>query len=207
MNEYRCPIGSEGFAGMRAATKIGEVASDLDGLPLPDELRHLRDELYGSEDAAPPVEGFSTDDDNDDEADAGETGRRPPFAWVDRNDGLDCRRWGVNLGRELLPPGQQEEITPRQYRWMSVPLQRWRWLGFAFFDRARAELLKEHLPEYGTGWLTRPRPPDEECNRTEDDWRVVVETDEEDDPSDQDFDAIEDGEGGGKLRLEYRDVV
>ncbi|KAK8140157.1 hypothetical protein PG984_000223 [Apiospora sp. TS-2023a] len=198
-----CPIDTQYFEGTEQEDKMHDLACDLGALrrkleaePGADRAqpRSLAepscDDLYASEDAAPTLESAGDDDDNN----GGNDGTGPPFAWVDGNGGRDCRRWGTQLPRHRLPPGQQETMTFLQYRWLSVPLQRWRWLGFAFLDRARVERLKEDLPEYETGWLTRARPPDEECNRTENDWGVV-ETDDEYSSSDQDCDAIESGEG------------
>lgn len=116
-----------------------------------EECWGLRDELYQREDAMPPL---APADDHDNAA--------PPFAWVDAHGGVDCQRWGRHARREVLPEGQ-ESTTGRQRIWMRQKLERWRWLGFMFWDRARVELLKTGLPGYTTGWLTVAPPPDAEC--------------------------------------------
>ncbi|KAF6790321.1 hypothetical protein CSOJ01_14592 [Colletotrichum sojae] len=112
------------------------------------ELRPERDELYAREDARPALvfHGEAADD--------------PPFAWVDGHAGLDCQRWGGLLRREF-----PDEPSHWQGRWLQQRLNRWRYLGFAFWDRSRVELLKARLPEYGTGWLTAPPPPNDVCRR------------------------------------------
>jgi hypothetical protein len=113
------------------------------------ERRGLRDELYRREDAMPPLVSAEDDD------------AAPPFAWVDAHGGLDCQRWGDQLCREVLRKGQ-EDTTARQRFWISNNLDKWRWLGFMFWDQARVELLKTQLPVYETGWLKAAPPPDEE---------------------------------------------
>jgi hypothetical protein len=119
------------------------------------EEQYWRDELYWREDAMPPL--VPADDDDHDAAAA------PPFAWVDGHGGLDCERWGRNVRRVVLPAGQ-EDTTGRQRIWMLGKLEKWRWLGFVFWDQARVELLKSQLPVYRTGWPTIALPPDEECD-------------------------------------------
>jgi hypothetical protein len=116
---------------------------------VPPERRGLRDELYRREDAMPRL--VPTEDDD----------VAPPFAWVDAHGGLDCQRWGDQVCREVLRE-EQENITARQRSWISENLDKWRWLGFVVWDRARVELLKTQMPVYGTGWLKAAPPPDEE---------------------------------------------
>lgn len=140
---------------------IGLCFSTLNAGPRPTQVwddrvaeeQYWRDELYWREDAMPPLVPA---DDNDDAT-------APPFAWVDGHDGLDCQRWGNNVRRALLPAGQ-EDTTARQRIWMNEKLEKWRWLGFVFWDRTRVELLKTRLPLYSTGWLTVAPPPDGECD-------------------------------------------
>ena len=43
---------------------------------------------------------------------------------------------------------------------MRGKLEKWRWVGFVFWDQARVELVKSQLPVYSTGWLTIAPPPD-----------------------------------------------
>jgi hypothetical protein len=111
--------------------------------------RRLRDELYQREDAMPPL--VPTEDDD----------AAPPFAWVDAHGALDCQRWGHQVHREVLREGQ-EDTTTLQRSWISENLDKWRWLGFVFWDRARVELLKTQMPVYETGWLKAAPPPDGE---------------------------------------------
>jgi hypothetical protein len=120
--------------------------------------QYWRDELYWREDAMPPL--VPADNDDNDDATAA-----PPFAWVDGHGGLDCQRWGENVRRAVVPTGQ--DTTVRQRIWMQEKLEKWRWLGFVFWDRARIELLKTRLPVYVTGWLTVAPPPDAECDLPE----------------------------------------
>lgn len=110
----------------------------------------LRDELYRSEDAKPSL--MHIGDHN---------GLSTPFGWVDANGGLDCQRWGRHLRREVL-----DDPTGHQCIWMSWRLYYWRWLGFAFWDKARIELLKARLPMYATGWL-RVAPPSGDDRKAE----------------------------------------
>ncbi|KAK7923476.1 hypothetical protein PG985_007547 [Apiospora marii] len=140
---------------------------------VPPALHHLRDVLYQQEDAAPALEFAGDDDDGDGDHDNGNDPvilPPPPFAWTDGHDGLACRRWGIQLPREVPAPGQQQgpdTVTISQGVWMTFVLRRWRWLGFAFYDRARVERLKARMPAYSTGWLNRPWPSDEECRASE----------------------------------------
>lgn len=107
----------------------------------------LRDELYRSEDAKPSLVHIGDYNDSS-----------PPFGWVDANGGLDCQRWGCHLRREVL-----DDPTAHQRIWMRWRLSYWRWLGFAFWDKARIELLKARLPMYPTGWLTVAPPSSDDC--------------------------------------------
>ncbi|CAG9948291.1 unnamed protein product [Clonostachys rosea f. rosea IK726] len=111
----------------------------------------LRDEIYQREDALPGL--FAVEDDEDGSQSA-------PFGWIDGHRGIDCQRWGGDLFRETLPPGQ-ENLTALQMNGTRLVVRQWRWLGFIFWDRERVELLKSKLPEYATGWLTRPPPCDD----------------------------------------------
>jgi hypothetical protein len=114
------------------------------------EFRGLRDELYRREDALPPL----VHDEHDDSS--------PPFAWVDAHGGLDCQRWGCHVRREVASDSEgNEDTTARQRIWMRETLEKWRWLGFVFWDRARVERLKTRMPGYETGWL-KVAPPSEE---------------------------------------------
>jgi hypothetical protein len=119
------------------------------------EEQYWRDELYWREDAMPRLVPANNDDHD--------AATAPPFAWVDGHNGLDCQRWGNNVRRKMVPAGQ-EDTTGRQRIWMRGKLEKWRWLGFVFWDRARVELVKSQLPVYRTGWLTIAPPPDEECD-------------------------------------------
>ncbi|KAK4118085.1 hypothetical protein N657DRAFT_651643 [Parathielavia appendiculata] len=131
------------------------------------EFRPLRDELYRHEDALPQLvyEG----DGNDDAA--------PPFAWVDGHGGLDCQRWGDQVRREVVPGEEEQEeegtSTARQRIWVRENRDRWRWLGFVFYDRRRVELLKTRIPVYETGWLTAAPPSDEELQESYDKARLA----------------------------------
>ena len=140
------------FGGQCAFLNAGPLpAPGGSDFVLPED-RGQRDELYRREDGLPPL-AYPANDANVE---------YPPFAWVDAHDGLDCQRWGRHLLREILPAGQ-EDTTPRQRVWAREQLARWRWLGFFFWDRSRVELLKTRLPEYHTGWLAGPLPPDGSC--------------------------------------------
>ncbi|EAQ86878.1 predicted protein [Chaetomium globosum CBS 148.51] len=148
-------------AGLRMA--FVERFPSLRAGPLPDkgyvlcyvarEDWALRDELYRREDALAPL-GFGENGDGDDDA-------APPFAWVDAHGGLDCQRWGGYLCRDVLREGQ-EDVTSLQRTWVRTSLDRWRWLGWVFWDRARVELLKARMPVYETGWLRAGPPSDGE---------------------------------------------
>ncbi|CAH0050970.1 unnamed protein product [Clonostachys solani] len=118
---------------------------------VPEQYWSLRDEIYQREDALPGL--LVVEDDKDGNQSA-------PFAWVDGHRGIDCQRWGEHLFRETLQPGQGN-LTFLQINWTRLIVRQWRWLGFMFWDRERAELLKSKLPEYATGWLTRPPPSDD----------------------------------------------
>jgi hypothetical protein len=136
---------------------------DQEGVPcyVAPECRGLRDELYQREDAIPPLEPTENDDDhNNDDNDAA-----PPFAWVDAHSRLDCQRWGDQLYREVLREGQ-EDTTSLQRIWVRENLDKWRWLGFVFWDRARVELLKTRMPVYETGWLRAAPPSNEELQES-----------------------------------------
>jgi hypothetical protein len=149
-DEFRC----------RPASGLGARFNFLVAGPLPRQTgadrvlqAHwgLRDELYRCEDAKPSLVHTGDHDD-----------ASPPFGWVDANDGLDCQRWGRHLRREVLSPGQ-DDTTAYQRIWMNWRLSYWRWLGFAFWDKARIELLKSRLPMYQTGWLRVAPPSSEDC--------------------------------------------
>ncbi|CAG9982967.1 unnamed protein product [Clonostachys byssicola] len=114
----------------------------------------LRGEIYHREDALPGLFAVENDDDGNQSA---------PFAWIDGHRGIDCQRWGEDLFRVTLPPGQGN-LTDLQINWTRLIVRQWRWLGFMFWDRERAELLKSKLPEYATGWLTRPPPCDDDLS-------------------------------------------
>ncbi|KAK3290912.1 uncharacterized protein B0H64DRAFT_410914 [Chaetomium fimeti] len=132
------------------------------------ELWDLRDELYRKEEGLPRlVAGNHGGGDVEDEA-------APPFGWVDAHGGLDCRRWGDQVWREAWGGGE-DETTRHQRGWARMNMDRWRWLGFVFWDRARVELLTTPTPTvpadglgwlaaaaYGTGWLAAAPPADEE---------------------------------------------
>jgi hypothetical protein len=115
-----------------------------------EEVWGRRDELYRREDTMPLL--VPADD-----------AAAPPFGWVDAHGGLNCQRWGSHVRREVLPKGR-EDTTGRQRIWMRQKLENWRWLGFAFWDQTRVELLKTRLLVYNTGWLTIAPPPDGECD-------------------------------------------
>lgn len=102
-------------------------------------------ELYDREDASPALMFYEASD-------------APPFAWVDGHAGIDCQRWGQYLWRQPA-----EALSAGRRMWMRQKLNRWRHLGFMFWDRGRVELLKTRLREYETGWLTGGPPPDEVC--------------------------------------------
>ncbi|VUC35249.1 unnamed protein product [Clonostachys rosea] len=127
--------------------------------PMPDQISSSQvvaqylslQEIYQREDALPGL--FAAEDD-------GDGGQSVPFAWIDGHRGIDCQRWGRHLFRKAVPPGQ-ESLTALQTNWTRLIVRQWRWLGFMFWDRERVELLKSKLPEYATGWLTRPPPSDD----------------------------------------------
>ncbi|CAH0028515.1 unnamed protein product [Clonostachys rhizophaga] len=106
----------------------------------------LQGEIYQREDALTGL--FVVEDDDDGNQSA-------PFGWIDGHHGIDCQRRGGDLFRETLPPGQGN-LTALQINWARLVVRQWRWLGFMFWDGERVELLKSKLPEYSTGWLTRP---------------------------------------------------
>lgn len=115
--------------------------------------RPLRDELYEQEDTMPRL--LLQEAGYDDIGAA-------PAAWVDGHDGLDCQRWGRYTHRE--PPRPDDGDTDAYQRaWMGWQLDRWRWLGFAFWDQYRFEALKTRLRVYATGWLTTAQLSNEEC--------------------------------------------
>ncbi|KAH6650776.1 hypothetical protein F5144DRAFT_608656 [Chaetomium tenue] len=114
------------------------------------EGRGLRDALYQREDRLPPLVPAAADDGDEDDA-------APPFAWVDAHGGLDCQRWGGQVRREARGDGE-DDTTGHQRIWVRENVNRWRWLGFVFWDRARVELLKmtPRTPAGEEGWLTAP---------------------------------------------------
>jgi hypothetical protein len=109
--------------------------------------RGLCDELYRREDARPLLVA----DDEDDAA--------PPFSWVDGHGGLGCRaalglrvpRRSLGLGRERGRHGQAVNLDAPDAGEVAVA-------GFAFWDRARVELLKRGMPEYAMRWLKAALP-------------------------------------------------
>lgn len=147
MAGHRTVSGRYGFLG--AGPLPRQVGADR----VAEEHQGLRDDLYQREDEMPPLV-FNRGDDLNDAA--------PPFGWVDAHGGLNCQRWGRYVWREVIPAGQAT-TTGHQRDWMKYQLRRWRWCGFAFWDRARVELLKSRLPEYYTGFLASAPPPDTKC--------------------------------------------
>jgi hypothetical protein len=82
--------------------------------------------------------------------------RNAPFAWVDALGGRVTNRWGP----DLIPPAPEHmEMAHRRLESpVDTKFERWRWIGFIFWDRSRVEALKAD-PLFAwneTGWLANP---------------------------------------------------
>lgn len=145
-------------------------------LPMPDdasrrvprECRALRGVLYRREDTLPRLVAVTAGGGNGDNGDDDHGAPPPPpFGWVDAHGGLDCQRWGHQVRREA-PGDGEDHSTGWQRGWVRENVDRWRWLGFVFWDRVRVELLTAPTPAgwltaaNETGWLVAAPPSDEE---------------------------------------------
>ncbi|KAI3317280.1 hypothetical protein HD806DRAFT_515443 [Xylariaceae sp. AK1471] len=98
-----------------------------------------RDQLYARENEIPAIT-------------AGELTTDPPYGWVDALDGLNCCRWGDDL---LRLAGTETPLCDKIEA--GRKMNRWRWMGFIFWNKSRIELLKTQtsaFSEFHTGWLT-----------------------------------------------------
>ncbi|KAK7931113.1 hypothetical protein PG985_001825 [Apiospora marii] len=98
----------------------------------------------------------------DENGDLGGDDDAPPFAWVEAHEGVDCQRWGSQLGYEVLlladgagGQGRGDYTVPQLHSGVRQVVSWWRELGFMFWDRERVECFqKRRLPIFETGWLT-----------------------------------------------------
>ncbi|KXH39678.1 hypothetical protein CSAL01_03002 [Colletotrichum salicis] len=101
------------------------------------EIRRLRDVIYGYERRLPAI---TTDGSVID----------PSFAWVDANDGLNCRRWGSEL---LQNSPDHVGIDSMRLDRVKATVEAWRQFGFLYWERDRVQILKRSFLQYRTGWL------------------------------------------------------
>jgi hypothetical protein len=76
---------------------------------------------------------------------------RRPWAWKDALRGHETCRWGCDLVKSPPP----DSANQQDYEQAKSALESWRWFGMVFWDRERAEKLKQAsaLKSCKSGWL------------------------------------------------------
>ncbi|KAL6885714.1 hypothetical protein GGI43DRAFT_418944 [Trichoderma evansii] len=74
-----------------------------------------------------------------------------PWAWKDALQGRKTYRWGCDLVKAPPP----DRANQQDYEQAKSALESWRWFGMVFWDRGRAEQLKQssELNSCKSGWL------------------------------------------------------
>lgn len=84
-------------------------------------------------------------------ADFGQETSSQPWAWKDALRGHETCRWG----RDLVKAPPRDSANQQDYEQAKSALESWRWFGMVFWDRERAEQLKQSsaLKSCKSGWL------------------------------------------------------